>query len=484
MTDLWTALEEHSRSWSPMDRQSLANKIWDLYVTARFARTGDVRALDYLYPYLNHADREVQLRAIRVVGTVFEGRGVRALDAVRYLTENPRHFLKDRAVTVVGATLKGTRLKLALPVLIPYLESGNTFTRKLALAALRAAAEGRASQEVVELIDTYAADFPGLQRRAIAQVFAGKPNEEIYSRLAGDVGDYENATQRSRHHAGSIATIVKGAGIEWFDRADKEMFDPFKDPDLGSKHPLWRGIWQREAVTGISQAGAGLGMAALSRMIHLAKRRCPGHAMLKRAPNCFVGADYDTNKPELIELIDGGDVPTQRVGAICLGRLAQDTGDQEVIDRLVTLTGSRNGAVRAAGLRAMGMVARSTCDERLTETCFDAIPKGECRRAAYEAIGDLYAGSGRSDIFRRLSGEARSLKSMPARRVANKSLAACYRAVGAVYRGTGSSDPFIYLVEILSLPEKQGHDVYRRAAAQALVDVEFAEAAPRILPRR
>ena len=75
MNDLWTALEEYSRAWAPVDRQSLADTIWGGYVTARFGRTGDTRAFDYLYPYLNHADRVTQLRAIRVVGSVFEGSG-------------------------------------------------------------------------------------------------------------------------------------------------------------------------------------------------------------------------------------------------------------------------------------------------------------------------------------------------------------------------------------------------------------------------
>ncbi len=68
--------------------------------------------------------------------------------------------------------------------------------------------------------------------------------------------------------------------------------------------------------------------------------------------------------------------------------------------------------------------------------------------------------------------------------VANKSLAACYRAIGSVYRGTGSDEPFQYLVDILSLPKQQGHDVYRRAAASSLMDVEFSESSASIAPRR
>ncbi|MFT5368524.1 MAG: hypothetical protein ACI8V2_003490 [Candidatus Latescibacterota bacterium] len=55
MGDLLKTLEEHSRTWNAISRQGLADGIWFHYVRARFRRTGDTRALEYLYPYLSNA---------------------------------------------------------------------------------------------------------------------------------------------------------------------------------------------------------------------------------------------------------------------------------------------------------------------------------------------------------------------------------------------------------------------------------------------
>ncbi|GEM_PF-7096115 len=69
MNDLWKNLEEQSRTWDALTRQGLANAIWADYVTARFRRTGDPRALEYLYPYLSSAC--TRNRAIRIACDVF-----------------------------------------------------------------------------------------------------------------------------------------------------------------------------------------------------------------------------------------------------------------------------------------------------------------------------------------------------------------------------------------------------------------------------
>ena len=52
-----------------ISRQGLVDSIWLHYVTARFGRTGDPRALDYLYPYLAKAATRHQ--AVRVARDVF-----------------------------------------------------------------------------------------------------------------------------------------------------------------------------------------------------------------------------------------------------------------------------------------------------------------------------------------------------------------------------------------------------------------------------
>ena len=55
MADLLKTLEEQTRTWHAISRQGLADAIWFHYVRARFRQTGDPRALEYLYPYLNNA---------------------------------------------------------------------------------------------------------------------------------------------------------------------------------------------------------------------------------------------------------------------------------------------------------------------------------------------------------------------------------------------------------------------------------------------
>lgn len=149
MADLWTALEERTRTWDALGRQRLADATWQDYVSIRFGRTGNPRALDYLYPYLNHGDKETRLRAIEVAARVFHGCGSAVLDCLRYFTQNPSLFLRDRAVLVVGAAVTGSRDDVVLQALAPYLEDRNQFVRKLALTALGQAAEGQASPHVL-----------------------------------------------------------------------------------------------------------------------------------------------------------------------------------------------------------------------------------------------------------------------------------------------------------------------------------------------
>ena len=57
MNDIWQTLEERTRTWHALQRQRLADAIWQDFVSVRFGRTGDQRALDYIRPYLNHADK-------------------------------------------------------------------------------------------------------------------------------------------------------------------------------------------------------------------------------------------------------------------------------------------------------------------------------------------------------------------------------------------------------------------------------------------
>jgi HEAT repeat protein len=209
MKDLWMALEERTRTWDALRRQGLADSVWRDYVSVRFRRTGDPRALEYLYPYLNHADQETRRHAIDAAATVFEGRGAGFINALGYFTTNPDLFLRDRAVIVVGAAVTGSRDEVILEALTPYLNSPNLFVRKLALVALGKAAAGQASARVLAQIRRVG-QLPGPRedevRLAIATAFAGRPTEEVWSLVAGP-----QQQEKTDRDAGATAVLARGA---------------------------------------------------------------------------------------------------------------------------------------------------------------------------------------------------------------------------------------------------------------------------------
>lgn len=472
MKDLWMALEERTRTWDAIRRQGLADAIWESYVSTRFRRTGDRRALEYLYPYLNHADRETRLHAITVAALVFEGRGPTAIDALDYFTKNPDLFIRDRAVIVVGAAVTGSRDEVILDALSPYLNSPNQYTRKLAMVALGRAAVGQASARVLAEI-LRIAQLPGTRedevRLAVATVFAGRPNEGVWSLVAGS-GSLEDI---DKDNAWATAVLVRGASNDWYERACAEVFDPrFR---VGDEMGWRRGFIMRNGVTALSHAGMGKGMDPLDRMLDLRFSRTPGNALLKCAPRCFVGADPDANRMPLIELMETGDVPEQRIAATCLGRMVMGAEDETAIGALRTLCETKNKAVQAQALIGLGMSARSCCDEDLRRLCLARFGHGETASAAITALGLVYLGSGRGDVFSEIKARAIALREEPVRsRRYRKPLAACYAAAGLLYLGTGSEEPVEFLLDVLAHPPRRS-DEYRWVAAKSLVMVETPE---------
>jgi HEAT repeat protein len=474
MQDLWTALEERTRAWDALGRQRLANAIWEDYVSIRFGRTGDPRALEYLYPYLNDADRGTRGHALDVAARVFEGRGPGVVARLGYFTDNPDLFLRDRAVVVVGAAVTGSRDEVILEVLRPYLDSANQFTRKLALTALGKAAHGQASAPVLAEIRRLA-QLPGPREdevwMAIANAFAGHPTEEVYAEVAGPQ-PIENI---DRDNAFPTAVLVRGAGEDWYRRACDEVFAPrlHAENETGWRRDFIR----RNGIVALAHAGAGMGMEPLNRMLHLRGERTTGHAMVSAAPQCFAGAD-PANRAPLIELVKTGDLPAQRVAAVCLGRLAMGGDDEAAISVLRELCEAKSFAVQAAALTGLGLAARSRADEELRRLCLDRVPNPETAAAALRALGTIFLGSGRSDVFAEVRRLAMGYSAAPVRgRQYSKPLAACYRAAGLIHLGTGSLEPVQFLLDVLARPPRARYDEYQWAAARALIMVEFSEAA-------
>ena len=479
MKDLWHALEERTRAWDALSRQGLADAIWEDYVSIRFARTGDPRALQYLYPYLNHASREVREHAVDVAARVFEGRGPKAVEALDYFTKNPDLFLRDRAVRVVGAAVKGSADAVVLDTLAPYLDHSNQFIRKLSLVALGEAAEGAGSESVLAEIRRVA-QMPGPREdevdMAIARVFAGQPTEEAYSLVAKP----ELADRIDTGNQDAVAVLVRGASEEWYERACGEVFEPrlHAGERPGEGWRWFTDFVRRDGIAALCRASPGRGMDALKRMLHLRNNRCTGHAMMRAAPECFAGADPSANRAPLIELIQKGDAQAQRIAAVLLGRLVMGLDDGPSTDVLRTLCDAPSRAVQSAALTGLGMAARSSCHEELRQLCLDRSTEDETAAAAIGALGMVFLGSGRGDVFADIQRTAAAYRDRPVRsRKHCKPLAACYRGVGLVHLGTGSEEPVEFLLDVLAVPRSHRMDEYHWAAARALVMVEFSEAA-------
>jgi len=151
--------------------------------------------------------------------------------------------------------------------------------------------------------------------------------------------------------------------------------------------------------------------------------------------------------------------------------------DAETIKVLRELCQARNKAVQSATLSGLGMAARSTCDEALRQLCLDRALLDETATAAIRALGMVFLGSGRADVFDDIQAKAELYRTRPVRgRKHCKPLAACYWATGLTYLGTGLMEPVGFLLDVLALPRVPRNAKYQSSAAKALVMTEFSEA--------
>jgi len=272
----------------------------------------------------------------------------------------------------------------------------------------------------------------------------------------------------------AVSILVRGASDEWYERACREIFEPRLYAGSGVKR---RHLVQREGIVALCHAALGRGIEPLRRMLHLRHNRCTGHAMLRSAQHCFAGADPDVNRTPLIELARNGDVQAQRIAAVCLGRMMMGAEDAEAIGLLRELCGARNKAVQSAALSGLGMAARSTCDEALRRLCLERALLDETATAAIRALGMVFLGSGRADVFEDIRAKGEVYRTRPVRgRKHCKPLAACYWATGLTYLGTGSMEAVEFLLDVLALPRVPRTRQYQWSAAKALVMIEFSEA--------
>ena len=463
-----------------LDRQGLADAVWSDYVTARFSNTGDPRALQFLYPYLNRGDCIVRLRAIGVAARVFHGRGPGDPGDLDFFTRNNDPFIRDRAVQVVGATVAGWAPHAILETLAPYLGHRNQFIRREAMTALSRAAFGSGNPAVLTEIRRIA-DGCALPERllhlAIARVYAGQPTDEAFSLVART-----DAVQGWRATDLAVGIMLRGASDAWIERGCREFFEPRLRADPAADDAEW--TWgdflrkwpqflHRGATEGLCRAAPGGGMGSLNRMLHLRHVACTAHSLMSEAPGCFAEADTETNAPALLELLRTGDVAAQRIAAACLGTLLAGSRDDSAVSVLRDLCSARNKAVAAGAIEALGKVTRSTCGQDMRARCLKMAQDPETARAAIRALGLVFQGSGRSDILTDIRERAEAYRHRRQRgRRRYRPLVACYRAIGDVYHGTGSMEPVDFLLDGLAMSRSR-HCLYRWAIGRSLVMIEF-----------
>jgi len=480
---IWNVLEERTRTWNALERQSLADAVWADCVTLRFGGTGDPRALEYLYPYLNDASEGTRARALRVAGRVFEGCGPASVADLGYFTGSPRLWLRDRAVRVVGAAAAGCPDDVALEMLSPYLEHPNRFIRRQAVEALSRASLGRGSAKILEQIrrakEDGAISLEG-SLACTALAFCGCPTEETYAPFAapGPIPpdprppcEWTTPISSEPLHSWDLSywfsVLLRGASDEWYGRFWME----FVEPTLArAPEACFPAFVQREMIDALCQVGIARGVDPLMKLWDARGNRVCGHALLAGMSLCFDGAGPGTNKGPLLELLSESDVPGQRVAAVCLGRLMMGTEDDQTIEVLTALCNGPNYSVRAAALGGLGMAARSSCDAELRALCVEHLGQPEAAPTAARALGMLFLGSGRGEVFGDLTRAADGCR----RGRNTRLLEACHAGVGYLYLGSGSLEPVDFLLAAVAAPRASRA---RGAAAKALVMVEFSESA-------
>jgi hypothetical protein len=467
MPTLWAVLEERTRGWSALARQALADTVWQDQVLGRFDRSGDPRALPYLYPYLRHHDRQVRLRTLAVAARVFAGAGGAALPHLAWFTENPDLFIRDRAVQVVASAMHGAAEAELLATLSPYGASANRFVRRQALTGMAAAAAATCSNAVVGTLERISSSLgEELPTTALAEVHAGHPTEAVWRRLVGEP-NHDRAVD-------AAALLVRGAPEPWFDRALAEAFVPrFSNRLIGDErgHVIFR---QRNAVLACGRGGRGRGMRGLVPMLGIGES-CAAHAVLVAVHDLFDDADEAEQRPRLERSLASGALPEQRLATIALGRLLMASGDEAAIALLRERCASGSGALRAAAVQSLGCVARSSARRDLLELARPLLADGETAVAALRAIGLIALGTGDRDADRLVRDEMARWSALPRGRRHHRPLAACHWALGLVHLGTGDAAVLDALLPTFALPDVPAYRAYRSAASKAVSLVEHGE---------
>ncbi len=472
----WQVLEEKTRAWSVLNRQTVADAIWEDYVRVRFARSGDARAIQFLAPYLNHAMAKVRLAALDTAGAVFLGRGEGALDNLEYFTKNPNPAIRDRASWVVAAALTGSAPDTALRVLEPSLTSSNWFVRKVSFGGLALASHGTAHDPTAQVLREICASGAVSRDQlmlALGHVYAGHPTEEVFDEFVALLAPA--GVGAAYHQARGLCILVREADEHWYQRALESIILPLLQFNGKTAHPWEPDFVRRDGVNACAMAGKGRGMAALQHMLHLRNRSCTLHAMLWHAPECFVGADPDSNRGPLIELLRSGDVQEQRLAARCLGRLLTATSDPEALQALAVAAEGTSPAVRSCALDGLGQVGASSQDDGLARICADHADHAQTASAAIRAYGLIHLGTGNSGAFSWLKEKTDTLREHAARGGRHcKPFARCIHAAGLVFCGTGSSEPTEYFLGMLGTSRlgRQWNE-YHWQASRALVTVEY-----------
>jgi len=473
MRDIWETLSNRTQDWRALDRQSVASSLWSPYVTARFARTGDRRALEFLYPYLSHCDAGSRSAAVGVACSIYQGTGPGVVADLDYFLENKDSFIRDHTVDVVGAAVSGHAQDVVLEQLQPFLHSRNHLVQRRAMTAMCKALEGRPSPEALAQIERVQREARANQEEvdeARARLFSGQPDEEAWAALYRDGTPWWSGVDQT------IGLLVRGAADAWYERAYRELFEPRLHAEPEVPGPRWGAqFMHRSAADGFCTAACSRGAEPLQRLLHLQDSAVPWRAILYRAPDCVVGSDPESSRQALMAMAQSGRLQEQRLAAVCLGRLTMGLEDEEAIALLTELASSRSLDLCSSALVGLGLAARYSCDVNLRELCLQASAVEETARAAIGAMGMIFQASGSFEVFDLLRTRAQELRSRPVKgRRSYRPLAQAYQSAGLVYQGTGSPEPLDFLLDALR-PTPQPWSLYALAAGRALIWIEFPE---------
>ena len=473
MDGIWDALAEKSRSMKALNRQGMADAIWPYFLLARYAKTGQAESLDFLIPYLQHADKSYRSRALDVTARIYDGAGQSAIADLEYITKNADLRIRDRSVHVVAACLKTLPPAEMLSGLAGYISHKNHFIRAQALRELGQCGYQTGSKDLLNaILDIRNHGNSQLYRDlALSRIFSGNPTDEVYCRVAKP----EFAAAIDNGNSYTTALLVRGDKTGYRDMALEAVLRP----RLETRIEGWLGqLIRRDGVIGMVVAFPDKPGFVLESVLPVIGEACVFRASLAWLPSLFQNSEDSFLRDKLIQLAESDDERVGTVAIACLGRYLRGS-DEEIPNVLRDACHAKSSGLQAQALLSLGMAAEGTADSSIMRLLQNNVGRYDLAVASILSMGFLNKGLGEGKATSIILNvlEDFTVNPKPGRR-SNKRIRNALLALGLAYAGTGLDNPVEVLFEYVSLPAYARNAEYRRCAARALTMIQFPE--PRI----